>query len=259
MNTTRTLFETQSSLPPAYRSDLAHIHDAGFGQLARHAAGVLLGELQRGGQRGGTVVDLGCGSGITAELLVQGGCRVVGIDLSESMIEVARRRVAQAQFRVGSFVTAQLPAGCAAVTAIGEVFNYAFDPANGAAARAATLARIHAVLAPGGLLLFDMAGPQRAPAVSPQRSFAEGDDWAVLVEAEADSARTWLMRRITSFRQVGELYRRDTEVHRLQLVGPEEVVAALRQAGFDEVRTASGYGALALPPGLTVFLARKPG
>jgi SAM-dependent methyltransferase len=241
----------------AYQYDLAYVHDAGFGHLAASAAPVVIGELKRAGIDSGTVVELGCGSGITSRLLRNAGYEIVGIDLSEPLIEMARKRVPDAVFRIGSFVTADIPP-CVAVTAIGEVFNYTFDTANSTAVRAKTFDRIYAALAPGGLLVFDIAGHARAPSRSPQRTFAEGSDWAVLVEAEADAANSLLTRRITTFRKLGEedFYRRNFEVHQLQLVDPVEVVELLQRIGFS-VQTLACYSSL-LPQGLVGFLARKP-
>jgi hypothetical protein len=57
----------------AYRDDLAYIHDAGFDNLARHAAAVLLDSLQQRGIDRGLVIDLGCGSGILAQVLAAAG------------------------------------------------------------------------------------------------------------------------------------------------------------------------------------------
>lgn len=142
----------------SYRDDLAYIHDAGFGHLAKSAALMLIEELQHAGIQGGIVVDMGCGSGIMARLLHEASHEVVGIDLSESLIDMSRNRVPEAVFRVGSFATEDIPP-CVAVTAIGEVLNYAFDEANCTAVRASLFDRIYAALAPGGLLVFDMAGP----------------------------------------------------------------------------------------------------
>ncbi|HRD67486.1 MAG TPA: class I SAM-dependent methyltransferase [Candidatus Competibacter sp.] len=241
----------------SYRDDLAYIHDAGFGHLAKSAALMLIEELNRAGVQGGTVVDLGCGSGITARLLHDFGYKVVGIDLSKSLVEIARNRVPEAVFRIGSFVTEDIPP-CVAVTAIGEVLNYAFDEANCTAVRDNAFRRIYAALAPGGLLLFDMAGPARAPSDNPQRTFTEGSDWAVLMEAESDCTYRLLTRRITTFLKLGELYRRDSERHQLQLVDPVDVVASLQRIGFC-VQTLPCYGSLVLPQGLIGFLARKPG
>lgn len=241
----------------AYRSDLAAIHDRAFGHLAAGAARLLIEELESAGVHAGTVVDLGCGSGILARSLCYAGYSVLGIDLSEPMVELARERVPGAEFRLGSFVTADIPPAIA-VAAIGEVFNYTFDPANDRAVRKRVFERIHEALAPGGLLLCDLAGPTRAPAASPQRSFFEGEGWALLVEVEANETTRGLTRRITSFCREGKLYRRELEVHRLELVEPAEIVGALEHAGFD-VEILDCYGLQPLPQGLVGFLARKAG
>jgi SAM-dependent methyltransferase len=240
----------------AYRDDLAYIHDAGHGTLARAAAGRLVEELVAVECRAGTVVDLGCGSGILARALTEAGYHVLGTDVSDAMVALARTQAPRAEFRVGSFVSVDLPVSVA-VTAIGEVLNYAFDPANDEHARTEVFHRVYKALVPGGMLLFDIAGPERARPGGPHRTFAAGPDWAVLVESNLDAATSVLTRHITSFRNVGTLYRRDTEVHRLALVDPAAVLKSLRTVGF-EVQTLPAYGAVSLPPGVVAFLGRKP-
>ena len=240
----------------AYREDLAYVHDSGYGDVARDAARMLLDELERDGRRGGTVVDLGCGTGVLASHLGEAGYRVVGFDVSESMLALARTRAPKAKFHVGSFVSAALPE-CVAVTAIGEVLNYRFDPANDNRARAGFFRRVHEALLPGGLFLFDVAGPGRAKP-GRHRTFSEGADWAVLVETELDAPARALTRTITTFRRVGTLYRRDVELHRLALIDPEELLESLRGVGF-EAGTIPGYGTSPLPPGVVTLLCRKPG
>jgi hypothetical protein len=49
------------------------------------------------------------------------------------------------------------------------------------------------------------------------KGFTEGEDWIVLVEKEEDRERSTLVRRIVTLRKIGEHYRRDEEVHHLQL------------------------------------------
>lgn len=240
----------------AYQEDLAYIHDAGFGHLATHAAALVIDALRRGGIDTGLTVDLGCGSGISSRLLCDAGYDVVGIDLSEPLLKIARKRAPRAVFRCGSFATTDLPP-CVAVTAIGEVFNYSFDAANTAALRTRTFSKIYQALAPGGLFVFDMAGPARVPSPSPQRTFAEGPDWAVLVEAAANQEKSELTRRIAAFRRVRKLYRRTDEIHCLQLVDPADLTDQLQHLGFS-VQELDCYGALQLPSGLTAFIARKP-
>lgn len=239
----------------AYRDDLAYIHDVGFGGLARNAASLLLQELRRGGVDRGLVIDLGCGSGILAEQLSAGGFDVLGIDVSAALVALARRRVPKGLFRVESLLTAELPR-CVAVAAVGECFNYLFDERHSPEGVRQVLDRIFAALQPGGLLVFDVAEPGRVPEGAP-KTHAEGEDWAVLVNREEDPGEGLLTRHITSFRRIGELYRRSHEVHRLRLLPRAQVLSWLREIGF-EAQTLDAYASMPFDPGLVGFLARKP-
>jgi SAM-dependent methyltransferase len=163
--------------------------------------------------------------------------------------------VPAARFRVGSFLTAELPP-CRAVAAVGEIFNYLFDPGNTRPALPRLFRRIYEALLPGGLLVFDVAGPGRVPG-GRVRNYVEGDGWAILYSAEEDRKQGRLTRQITSFRRVGELYRRDEEVHRLRLYTRSEIAGQLRKVGF-RVRPLAHYGPWRFGPGHAGFLARKP-
>jgi len=232
-----------------YQTDLAYIHDAGFGDYARNSAPGLLAILRRAGVRSGLVVDLGCGSGIWAAELIRHGYAVAGIDISRPMTELARRRAPEARFINASFLSAQLPP-CDAVTAIGECFNYTFDGRNSRQRLKQLFRRVHDALRPGGVFIFDIAEPGRAL----RRAFAKGSDWAILFEAE--SRRDLLIRHMTSFRQVGTLYRRSEETHRLRLYRSADLAAELRRAGF-AVRVLRAYGRMPLPSGNAAFVASK--
>ncbi|CAA9459190.1 MAG: hypothetical protein AVDCRST_MAG25-590 [uncultured Rubrobacteraceae bacterium] len=237
----------------AYREDLAYVHDAGFLGLAENAAPVLLEELRRGGPGRGLVVDLCCGSGPLSRELSDAGYDVLGVDVSGAMVRMAMERVPEGRFVEGSVFALDLPP-CVAVAAVGECINYLFDEGNTRGALEGLLRRIHEALRPGGVLLFDFAGPGRAP--GPTKSHAEGDGWAVLATAEEDPEQGILTRRITTFRKVGEAYRRDEEVHRLRILDPKPMIEELRGLGF-RVRVLEGYGGLRFPPGLVGLLARK--
>lgn len=238
-----------------YRADLAYIHDVGHGAVARDAAARLTKELA-GLSQEGLIVDVGCGSGILAEAMTESGYRVIGLDVSEAMLALARTRVPRAEFRLGSFITTSLPK-CVAIAAVGEVLCYAFDSANGDRERAVWFRRAYDALCPGGVLLFDIASPERVPPSGSHRTFAAGADWAVLAEASVEDASGMLVRKITSFRRIETLYRRDEEVHRLSLIDPVDTLALLREAGF-EAEVIPAYGSVPMPPGLVAFLCRKP-
>jgi SAM-dependent methyltransferase len=238
----------------AYQDDLAYIHDTGYGAFARGSSPGLLRLLRQNGITGGVVVDLGCGSGIWAGALADAGYEVVGADVSPAMIALARRRVPGAVFHVASFLEFPVPA-CRAVTALGEVFNYLFDPKNSLRALRRVCRRVFDALAPGGLLVFDVAEPGRCRGLT--QRFAEGEDWACLVDLRHDVARRRLTRRIVSFRKVGDSYRRHEETHTQQLYPGSSVAAMLRDVGF-RVRRERRYGDYRLAPRVAAFVARKP-
>jgi SAM-dependent methyltransferase len=240
----------------AYGDDLAYIHDAGFVQFAREAGPVLADALRSGGITDGLVVDLGCGSGILSGLLMRLGYRILGIDISERMVALARKHVPGGQFRVESLLSAELPR-CVAVAAVGECLNYLFDPANTRPNLVKLLRRVHAALEPGGLFILDVAEPGRGSGAGRERTYAEGKDWAVLVTNEEDIRHRILTKRITSFRRFGELYRREHETHRQRLIARSDLTRQLRDIGF-RVRLLGGYGALKFGPGHAGLIARKP-
>jgi SAM-dependent methyltransferase len=240
-----------------YGEDVAYIHDAGHAEFALETAPGILEILAQSGIREGLVVDLGCGSGLLARKLIDAGYRVLGIDISEAMIELARRRAPEAEFRVGSLFEAEIPP-CVAVTAISEVLNYLFDPENEKRGLARLFRRVHDALSPGGVFVFDVLGPGQVPPGATARGFRVGEDWAVLSEREEDAERGTMVRRIVSFRKLGEHYRRDDEVHRVRLYDPSELSAALGEVGF-RVRTMNSYGEYPLGENHAAFEARKAG
>jgi len=242
--------------PAGYGPDLAGVHHGWFGDFARHAAGMLLGELRRA-HPGGLVVDLGCGSGILAKALTEAGYDVLGVDLSADMIRLASAHAPAATFVRASLFDVELPA-CVAVTAIGECLNYAFDARSGLGELARLFGRIHAALQQQGVLLFDVAGPGRAGPGRAQQTFRDHPDWSLYFEAVEDDAGQTLTRQITVFQRVGELYRRSDERHLLRLYRGDDIAELLDGAGF-RVRRLDAYGALRFGPGWAGFLAIKAG
>lgn len=243
-------------VPPGYGTDLAHIHDTGFGDFARDTAPGLIRRLHAAGIRDGVVLDLGCGSGIWAAELLDAGYDVVGIDLSEDLLAIARERAPGGDFRCASIYDADLPA-CVAVTALGEILSYRFDDRAGRATARGLLRRVRDVVRPGGLFLFDVVAPGREPEDG-RRTFAEGDDWVLTLEA-SQTPDGELRRRITTFRRDGELWHRTDEEHVLWTWAPADVLADLADLGFMEVRALRGYGAgHRFPRGWAGFSARRP-
>jgi SAM-dependent methyltransferase len=231
-----------------YQTDLAYIHDVGFGDFALQSAPGLLSLLRQNGVDRGLVVDLGCGSGIWARQLGFAGYDVVGIDASPAMIRLARAKAPRAKLITASLADVPLPP-CDAVTSIGECLSYAFARDKSGAALQRFFRRVHRALRPGGVFIFDMAG-------TGLRGHWTGDDWAVLVEVSKDPERDLLTRHITTFRRVGRRYRRSEETHLVHLYGIEPIREALARAGF-VTKPLRGFGQVRFRAGHFGLLACK--
>jgi SAM-dependent methyltransferase len=238
-----------------YKEDLAYIHDVGFSDYALKSAAGILEILAQNRIQEGLIVDLGCGSGLSAREFSKAGYRVLGVDISASLIDIARTRVPEAEFRVGSLFKTEIPR-CNIITSIGECLNYLFDADNNCQTLIQFFDRIYNQLLPGGFFIFDIAEPGQVESGVLMKGFTEGKDWIVLVEKQEDWQQERLIRRIITFRQVEEHYRRDDEVHCLQLYKPEDVARELCQAGF-QVQIGCSYGQYNLPKAHVVFIARK--
>ena len=239
-----------------YKKDLAYIHDLGFSDWAVKSAPAILEILNNYKIKQGLIIDFGCGSGLSAQAFIKAKYKVLGIDISESMIDLARKRVPEAEFRVESVFQANIPS-CDVVISLGECFNYLFDSDNNYQKLIQLFHRIYQALIPGGLFIFDIVQPGQVEPGNRIKNFVEGEDWIVLVDKQENKEEKILTRRIITFRKQGEYYRRDEEVHRQQLYQATDLAAELNKIGF-QVEITSRYGEFQLPPARTALIAWKP-
>jgi len=121
-----------------------------------------------------------------ARALADAGYRVLGYDISSGMLEIARKRVPEGEFRLGSFLDAELPCASASLQSA-KSFNYQFDSRNNERRLSGSSTALQR--APSTrLFIFDVATPGRVPGLE-RRSYTIGDDWACLFEAIEDPQR----------------------------------------------------------------------
>ena len=190
------------------------------------------------------VLDLACGTGTVSRLLASRGYTVTGVDLSGGMLEVARRRTAEAGLPIPFHRqdAAELdlqPARFDAVVCLFDSLNYILEPSGLQAA----FARVCAHLAPGGTLIFD---------VNTEYALAEGMfnqscmrlseplryRWRSRYNAET---RLCTVRMDFSYDPGTGARESFLEVHRQRAYGKDELTEWLRAAGFGEVTVYDAY------------------
>lgn len=138
-------------------------------------------ELERSGLIGGTVLDVGCGTGEHTILLTRLGYDVLGIDFAPEAVERARQNAAakqvEARFEVADAMN--LPAEPGYDTIVDSALFHIFDDAD----RPKYVASLHTACRPGGVvhvLALSDAGRGFGPQVSGETirdAFADG--WAL--------------------------------------------------------------------------------
>jgi hypothetical protein len=137
------------------------------------------------------------------------------------------------------------------------MLNYAADPRASRRQLGPLFVRIQQALEPGGLFLLDVAEPGRERR-TPRRTWHEGPDWLLCVEAAEAPDERVLRRRITVFRQANGAWRRSDELHRLRLYPRQALLDLLASTGF-HTRLLAGYGRAArFRRGHAGILAIKP-
>jgi SAM-dependent methyltransferase len=238
-----------------YQHDLAEIHDIGYGDFARHATKGLLTLFRIKGIVSGTIVDLGCGSGIAAEQFVHAGYDVFGVDYSEAMLSLCRTRVPSATFVQGSLWNTPLPP-CSAITSMGECLNYLFDADYSEERLRGLFENIFSVLQPGGIFACDFIQNSPLPPDGVRTHVRKAEDWSVISELRRKGDTPCLTRHITLFYREGETFRRSEESHPIHLLSATRLANLLRETGF-QATIRRGYDDFRLSKTHRVLIAQK--
>jgi SAM-dependent methyltransferase len=240
---------------PYYRRDLALVHHLGFGFHADACAPGILALLEPIRDRGGLVLELGCGSGLLTRHLIEAGHRVIATDASPAMLELARE-VAEGAEEIRQLALPDDPLpDCDAIVSVGHVLSYLPDEAS---VENALMAAAHA-LRPGGVFAIDLCdvrwGEARRNAPGQGRV---GNDWAIVSRFSVPH-RNLFVRELTTFlREDDGTWRRDDERHENVLLETARLPELLASHGL-EVRVSKSFGNEALPEGLVTIVGRRTG
>jgi SAM-dependent methyltransferase len=203
---------------------------------------------------GSRVLDVPCGEGRIAGRLARRGCEVVAVDAAERFLELAREQWPAVKFQRGDMRELAFESEFDAVVNWFTSFGYFDRQTNDSVLRGFARA-----LRPGGQLLLELHNPGRLErlvelAGGSSASVMERDGNLVVDRITYD--------RVEGFSRTERFVVRDGRVRRLEFrleqIPPQELVARLRDAGFEEVRLFGQGGVEFEPDGRRLIaLARR--
>lgn len=238
---------------PYYRRDLALVHHRGFGFHADDCAPGIVRLLEPVRERGGLVVEIGCGSGLLTRHLLDAGHRVLATDASPAMLELARDVAGDAE-EIRELVLPDDPIPPAdAIVGVGHALNYL--PDESAIDRA--LVAVSRALLPGGVLAIDLCDLEwgEARRDTPNLGRVE-DDWAIVTEFSVPSPDRFVRQMATFVRNDDGSWRRDDERHDNVLIDTRRVPTLLAEHGV-RATIASSFGSERFPVGLRAVIGNR--
>ncbi len=182
-------------------------------------------------KNGGRVLDVCCGTGYLAGLLVERGYRVSGIDESEAMIGFSRENVPSGEFRVARAAEFKLPGRFDAAVSTFDSLNHLI----GMERLQAAFRRVAAVLRSGAAFAFDILTPEAYRTDWGENFALVREDHVLVITGSSYDFRSRVAQcRVTMFRLMRGRWERSDVVVEEQAYEPHEIDTALEQAGFTE-------------------------
>jgi SAM-dependent methyltransferase len=195
-----------------------------------------------------TLVDLGCGTGTIALAIAAKGLQVVGIDLSEEMLEVARNK--EKMLHKVEWVTRSLdwqqqdmrrwslPQQVECVISCFDCLNYLLTEAE----LLQTFQRTYAGLVHGGMFIFDMHHRNQFDDYAMNAPFCLDDDEVSYIwNCSWNEGQEILKHRLSLFIREHDHYMRVVETHHERVYTEQTVILLLEQAGFARIKSYADY------------------
>lgn len=187
--------------------------------------------------------ECACGTGSLTVRLASSGLKMVGVDLSRSMLrhaeEKARKWGVEAAFVCQDMKKLQLPRRVGAILATCDGVNYLTRAEDVKAFFAAAYQQ----LTPGGKLCFDCSSRHKLEKVMGNAFFGEERDGVATLWQNRYNQQTHVITMDVTFfvREEDGRYRRFREEHKQRAHSQQEILTWLKEAGFEQ---ATSYGEL---------------
>ena len=198
--------------------------------------GYLTSLLKEYGIDDGLVLDLGCGTGTLTELLAKEGYDMIGVDVSEDMLQEAIEKRAESGlpilYLLQDMREFELYGTVRVVVSICDSLNYILDYDD----LAHVFSLVNNYLDPKGMFIFDLNTEAKFQAMGSETIAEVRDEGSFIWENEYDEEKKINSYDLTLFiREEDDLYRRYQETHFERAWSLDEIKKALTEAGMEFV------------------------
>jgi len=187
------------------------------------------------------IAEIGCGTGTMSLLLAAEGYEMIGLDLSEDMLMVAREKALEKDldifFLQQDMTSFELFGSVDAVIATCDSLNY-IDPS----IIHKVFEQVYFYLNPGGLLIFDLNTKYKFKEVYHNQTFTEvGEDFAYIWENQYNEEEESNEYGITFFVEEDDAYIRFDEYHKEYVHSLDKIKEHIKKAGLKFVKAFDDY------------------
>lgn len=209
------------------------------------------------------VVDLGCGTGTLAEIMYRKGYDVMGVDVSEEMLNIAMEKKEKSGSEIlylqQDMRELELYSTVGTVYSVCDSLNYILEEEE----LAEVFGRVNNYLFPGGIFIFDFNTDYKYRELIGEATIAENrEDCSFIWENYYDAEEQINEYDLTVFvREEGDCFRRFTETHLQRGYTLEQMSALVHRAGMEllEAMDADTGGAVTECSGRIYAVAREKG
>ncbi len=233
----------------------ARVYETLMDNIPYEAWALYLQELlaQYGVNKGSLIAELGCGTGTMTRLLAKAGYDMIGIDLSEEMLDIARYEHPEAEEDIlylhQDMREFELFGTVAAVISVCDSMNYITTEEE----LLQVFRLVNNYLDPGGYFIFDMKTEYNYEVLMGDRVIAENrENCSLIWENYYDKEKQLNQYDITIYEKaefededtdgedLPELYERMEESHVQRAYSVDTVISLLQQAGLEFVAVYGG-------------------
>ncbi len=180
------------------------------------------------------LIDLACGTGSSTVPWAKRGYQAYGVDISEEMLEWARRKASLDSLDISFFQQdlreMQLDFLADVAVLYQDGLNYMLTEADLEKA----LRCIHFAVRPGGFFVFNMNQVEKLPAANkPETAVLEEENLMLIWESHFEPGnKTWVIKLTAFQRKENGFYKKIQEEHRERSYSTEDIVPILKKTGW---------------------------